>query len=77
MTRGMEQSTEAAAPPCSAGDAACRMDRMQNRQGMMSERMDLMQMMMRHMMGRMGTQTPSPVPSPGPENEAENHAEHH
>ena len=41
---------------CAAGDATCRMDQMQNQQGMMGQRMDMMQMMMRQMMGQMAEQ---------------------
>jgi hypothetical protein len=81
MTRDMQQRADAAMPQCAAGDAACRMDRMQARQGMMSERMDMMQMMMRQMMGRMQEQRPGSAAQPEAQTEsdtgAEDHTEHH
>jgi hypothetical protein len=65
---------------CPAGDATCRMDQMQSQQGMMGQRMDMMQMMMHQMMGRMAEQSgetgPSTEPSPS-QGDSQNHTEHH
>ena len=65
---------------CAAGDTACGMERMQTQQGMMGQRMDMMQMMMQQMMGRMAEQPAEGTPgqeAQKSEGQGQNHAEHH
>jgi len=50
---------------CADNDMQCRMQRMQNQQGMMGQRMSMMQMMMQQMMEHMTQQDAAATPDSG------------
>jgi len=54
---------------CADNDMQCRMQRMQNQQGMMGQRMGMMQMMMQQMMEHMMQQDATQAPTPGAEHQ--------
>ena len=79
----MGSGGQAGERPCADNDMQCRMQRIQMQQGMMSQRMGMMQMMMQQMMDHMmqhdataqpGTPAPNAAPNaPG----GQNHEQHH